>query len=58
MLHDKYLFEYIYSVAANLKGNIYENIDSKKDSIKNYKSHFDYVGKCNNDIYDILNNTK
>ena len=58
MLHDNNLFEYIYSVINNAKDNIYDNIESKKEAIKKYDKNFDYIGTCNNDIYNFLNNAK
>ena len=56
MLSDKYLFQYIYSVVNNHKENIYDNIESKKEVVKNYNSKIDYEQICNNDIYNIFDN--
>ena len=58
MLHDEYLFKYIYSVVNNIKENINNNIDTKKEALKKYDKYYDYVGECNNDIYNILDTVK
>ena len=58
MLGDNKLFEYLYSVVNDPKENMDDNIDSKIEAAKKYDSSYDYLGVCNNDIYDILNNSK
>ena len=58
MLHDKYLFNYIYSIVNNAKNNIYDGIENKVEAAKKYKSNYDYTQQCNNDLYDFLNKVK
>ena len=58
MLHDKYLFNYIYSIVNNAKNNIYDSIENKVLAAKKYKSNFDYTQQCNNDLYNFLNKVK
>ena len=57
MLHDKHLIQYIYSVINDPKEtNIHT--ESKIEAAKKYDKYYDYVGVCNNDIYNILANEK
>ena len=58
MLHDKYLFKYIYSKVNSIKDNIYDGIENKAKAIKNYKSNLDYTQQCSNDLIDFLNKVK
>ena len=54
---DKNLFNYIYSVIDDEK-EINIHTDSKITAAKGYDKNFDYVGKCNKDLYDILETAK
>ena len=57
MLHDKHLIQYIYSVINDPKEtNIHT--ESKIEAAKKYDKYYDYVGVCNNNIYNILANEK
>ena len=58
MLRDDNLFEYIYSVVNNPKNNINDNFESKKEAVNRYNQNFDYLGVCNNDIYNFLDTGK
>ncbi len=57
MLHDEYLIKYIYSVVNDPKENIVHT-DSKIKAAKDYDKYYDYVGKCNEDIYAELESAK
>ena len=57
MLRDENLFNYIYSVINDPKETIIHT-DSKINAAKKYDKNYDYVGVCNNDIYNILNTAK
>ena len=57
MLSDDNLFNYIYSVINDEK-EIITHTDSKIKAAKRYDINFDYVGKCNKDLYDILETAK
>ena len=57
MLSDDNLFNYIYSVINDEK-EIIAHTDSKIKAAKRYDINFDYVGKCNKDLYDILETAK
>lgn len=58
MLHDKYLFNYIYSIVNSVKENIYDGIENKAKAVKKYKSNLDYTQQCNNDLINFLNKVK
>ena len=57
MLHDEYLIKYIYSVVNDPKETIVHT-DSKIKAAKDYDKYYDYVGKCNEDIYAELESAK
>ena len=60
MLQDENLFDYIYSVINDPKGTINDNIDYKKDVVKEYdkKESKKIEKKCNEELYNILDTAK
>ena len=60
MLQDENLFNYIFSVINDPKGTINDNLDFKKEVVKNYDpneaQHIEE--KCNEELYNILDTAK
>ena len=57
MLKDKYLIQYLYSIINNME-NINYDIEAKKEAVNKYNKNFDYMKKCNDDIFTYLNRVK
>ena len=60
MLQDENLFNYIFSVINDPRGTINDNIDIKKEVVKNYDpNEAQQIEEiCNEELYNILDTAK